>query len=62
VELQDVECLEQRFFPQNSLDADAGRVLLVGLEEVGDFAAELLELEGFGVEELKRRRKRSRGS
>jgi hypothetical protein len=54
--------LEQRFFPQNSLDADAGRVLLVGLEEVGDFAAELLELEGFGVEELKRRRKRSRGS
>ena len=44
MELEGVEGLEQGLLAQDRLDADAGGVLLAGLEEVGDLPAELLEL------------------
>jgi hypothetical protein len=44
VELEGVEGLEQRFFAEDGLDADAGGVIFSCLEEVGDLSAELFEL------------------
>jgi len=43
VELEGVEGLEQRFFAEDGLDADAGGVFFSCLEEVGDLSAELFE-------------------